>query len=107
MSKNSKIFVKKYIKVLEFKKIKTFLNKGTKNKINYMEGLNSKKKNIKGVGSPQGNFILKYLIFLYWLVKCNFMNLTFCETLCIIYNTFHNKMHQNYLYFMQTYFYFD
>ena len=30
----------------------TFLNKGTKHKKNYMEGLNSKNKNIKGVGSP-------------------------------------------------------
>ena len=31
---------------------KTFLNKGTKHKKNYMEGLNSKNKNIKGGGSP-------------------------------------------------------
>ena len=31
---------------------KTFLNKGTKHKKNYMKGLNSKNKNIKGGGSP-------------------------------------------------------
>ena len=49
--KNSKFLVEKYIKVLEFLKIpKTFLNKGTKYKINYMKGLNSKNKNIKGGG---------------------------------------------------------
>ena len=35
-----------------FKKPKTFLNKGTKHLKNYMEGLNSKNKNIKGDGSP-------------------------------------------------------
>ena len=41
------------MKALEFKKIsKTFRNKGTKNKKNYMEGLNSKNKNIEGGGSP-------------------------------------------------------
>ena len=34
------------------KKLKTFLNKGIKHKKNYMEGLNSKNKNIKGGGSP-------------------------------------------------------
>ena len=39
--------------MLEFKKkTKSFLNKGTKNKKNYMEVLNSKNKNIKGGGSP-------------------------------------------------------
>ena len=38
--------------MLEFKKNpKTFLNKGTKH-TNYMKGLNSKNKNIKGGGSP-------------------------------------------------------
>ena len=35
-----------------FKNPKTFLNKGTKHKKSYMEGLNSKNKNIKGGGSP-------------------------------------------------------
>ena len=35
-----------------FKKTKIFLNKGTKHKKNYMEGLNSENKNIKGGGSP-------------------------------------------------------
>ena len=29
-----------------------FLNKGSKHQKNYMEGPNSKNKNIKGVGSP-------------------------------------------------------
>ena len=38
--------------MLELKKTKTFLNKGTKHKKHYMEGLNSKNKNIKCVGSP-------------------------------------------------------
>ena len=55
MPKNSKFLVLKYIKVLEFlKKPKTFLNKDTKHKINYMEDLNStnENKNIKGVRSP-------------------------------------------------------
>ena len=47
--KNSKFLVLKYIKVLEFLKI--FLNKGTKHNKNYMEGLNSKNKNIKDGGS--------------------------------------------------------
>ena len=38
--------------VLEFlKNAKTFLNKGTKHKKNYIEGPNSKNKNIKGGGS--------------------------------------------------------
>ena len=35
------------------KKPKTFLSKGTKHKNNYMEGLNSKNKNIKSGGSSQ------------------------------------------------------
>ena len=35
-----------------FKTAKTFLNKGTQHKKNYMEGLNSENKNIKGGGSP-------------------------------------------------------
>ena len=40
------------MKVLEFlKNPKTFLNKGTNRKENYMKGLNSKNKNIKGGGS--------------------------------------------------------
>ena len=38
--------------MLEFKK-KSFLNEGTKHQINYIEGLNTKNKNIKGVESPQ------------------------------------------------------
>ena len=46
------------MKVLEFKKkTKNFLNKGTKQKKNYMEGLNSKNKNIEGGRSPQGEQI--------------------------------------------------
>ena len=49
--KKSKFLVSKYIKVLELKKTKTFLNKGTKHLKNYI-GLNSKNKNIKGGGSP-------------------------------------------------------
>ena len=45
--KNSKFLVYKYIKVLDFsKKPITLLNKGTKHKKNYVEGLNSKNKNI-------------------------------------------------------------
>ena len=52
-SKKLKFLFLKYIKVLKFKKIpKTFLNKGTKHKNNYMGGLNSKNKNIKDGGSP-------------------------------------------------------
>ena len=52
--KNSKFLVSKYIKVLGFsKKSKTFLNNGPKYKINYMESLKSKNKNIKGGGSLQ------------------------------------------------------
>ena len=51
--KNSKFLVWKYIKVLGFlKTIKTFLRKGTKHKKYYMEGLNSKNKNVKGGGFP-------------------------------------------------------
>ena len=39
--------------MLEFlKNSKTFLYKGTKHKRNYMEGLNSKNKNIKGSVPP-------------------------------------------------------
>ena len=34
------------------KKHKIFLNKGTKHKKNYIEGIISKNKNIKGGGSP-------------------------------------------------------
>ena len=34
------------------RKLKIFLNKGIKHKKNYMEGLNSKNKNIKDGGSP-------------------------------------------------------
>ena len=50
--KNSKFLVWKYIKVLElFKNPKTFLNKSTKHKKHYMEGLNSKNKYFKGGGS--------------------------------------------------------
>ena len=36
-----------------FKNPKTFLYKGTEHKKNYMEGLNSKNKNINDVGSPK------------------------------------------------------
>ena len=45
--------VLKHIKGMEFwKNPKTFLNKSTKPKKNYTEGLNSKNKNIKCGGSP-------------------------------------------------------
>ena len=38
---------------MEFMKtLKSFLNKGTKDNKNHMEGLNSKNKNINGGGSP-------------------------------------------------------
>ena len=40
------------MKVLELKKNETFLNNGTKDLKNYMEGLNSKNNNIKGGGPP-------------------------------------------------------
>ena len=51
--KNLKFLVLKYIKVLEFlKTLKSFLNKSTKHNKNYIEGLNSRNKNIKGGGSP-------------------------------------------------------
>ena len=52
--KNSKTFSLKIHKGSEIKKkkTKTFLNKGTKHNKNYMEGLNSKNKYIKGGGSP-------------------------------------------------------
>ena len=36
--------------MLEYKKPETVLNKGTKYKKNYIEGLKSKNKNIKGDG---------------------------------------------------------
>ena len=51
MSKKLKICSLKIHKGARIKKTKTFLNKGTKHKNNYMEGLNSKNTNIKGVGS--------------------------------------------------------
>ena len=38
--------------MLKFKKIKTLPNKRTIPNKNYMEGLNSKNKNIEGDGSP-------------------------------------------------------
>ena len=41
-------------------KTKTFLNKGTKHKKNYIEGLNSKNKNIN-VADPF-NFVLKKIL---------------------------------------------
>ena len=54
MSKKLKIFNLKIHKVarISFKNPIFFLNKNTKHKKNYMEGLNSKNKNIKGAGSP-------------------------------------------------------
>ena len=39
-----------------FKKPKNFLNKGTKNKKTYMEGLNWRNKNIKGGGFPKEGY---------------------------------------------------
>ena len=52
--KKLKIFSLRIHKGVEIlKKPKTFLNEGTKHKKNYMEGLNSKNKNIKGGGSPE------------------------------------------------------
>ena len=52
--RNSKFLILKHIKVLELKKNKIFLNKGTKHTKKYMEGLNSKNynKHIKSGGSP-------------------------------------------------------
>ena len=51
MPKTLKIFSLKIHEGLKFLKIfTTFLNIGTKHKKNDMEGLNSKNKNIKGVG---------------------------------------------------------
>ena len=45
--------LKIYIKMLEFKeKDKNSLNKGTKHKKNYMGGLKSTNKHLKGGGSP-------------------------------------------------------
>ena len=55
MPKKLQIFILKTHKGAGiFKTPKTFLNKGTKHKNNYMEGLNSKNKNknIKSGGSP-------------------------------------------------------
>ena len=53
MPKKLKIFSLKIHKGAGIlKKTKTFLNKGIKYQKNYMEGLNSKNKNIKGGGSP-------------------------------------------------------
>ena len=41
------------MKVVKFpKSLKTSINKGTKHKKHYMEGLNLKNNNIKGGGSP-------------------------------------------------------
>ena len=42
------------------KKPKTFLSKGTTHEKNYMEGLNTKNKNIQGGGSSQ-TIILNFL----------------------------------------------
>ena len=50
MPKNLQFLVLKYIKVLEV--FETFLNKGTKHKIKYIEGQNSKNKNIEDGKSP-------------------------------------------------------
>ena len=53
MTKKLKIFsLKIHEAAVIFKIPKTILNKGNKHKKNYMEGLNSKNKNIKGGGSP-------------------------------------------------------
>ena len=53
MPKKLEIFRLKIHKDAGFKKKpKIFLNKGTKDKKNDMEGLNSKNKNIKSGGSP-------------------------------------------------------
>ena len=53
MAKKLKIFSLKIYKGAGIKKKpKNFLNKGTIHKKNYMEGLNSKNKNIQGGGSP-------------------------------------------------------
>ena len=53
MPKKLKIFSLKIYKGAGiFSTPKTFLNKSTKLKKNYMEGLNSKNKNIKGGGLP-------------------------------------------------------
>ena len=57
MSKKLKIFRLKIHKGtgIRKKKHKAFLNKGTKRKKKYTEGLNTKDKNIKSGGSPSGN----------------------------------------------------
>ena len=54
VSKKFKIFSLKIHKAAGIwkKKTKKILNKGTKHKKKYMEGLNSKNKNIDDVGSP-------------------------------------------------------
>ena len=52
MPKKLKIFSLKIHKGAGIKKKKTSLNKDTKHNKNYIEGLNSKNKNIKGGGSP-------------------------------------------------------
>ena len=53
MTKKLKIFSFKIHKGAGIlKKPKTFVNKGTKHNENYMEGLNSKNKNIKDGGYP-------------------------------------------------------
>ena len=52
-AKKLKIFSLKIHKDAGIKKNpEIFVNKGTKHKKNYIEGLNSKNKNIKGSGSP-------------------------------------------------------
>ena len=64
MPKKLKIFSLKIYKGAGIKKkSESFLNKGTKHKENYMEGLNSKNKNVKGSGSPQDTFPLQYYKF--------------------------------------------
>ena len=53
MTKKHKLFSLKIHKDTGiFKQLKTCLNKGTKHKKNYMEGLKSKNQNIKGGGTP-------------------------------------------------------
>ena len=50
--------------MLEFKnKNKIFLYKVTKHKKNYMEGLNSKNKNIKDGGSPEEQLYMSFAFF--------------------------------------------
>ena len=53
MPKNLELFSLKIHKGAKiFKNTKTFLNKGTEHKKNYIGGLNSKNKNIKDAGFP-------------------------------------------------------